>query len=301
MPAPRNLIRTIPLHDLLAGRSRMWRLLGELVVAGLLALGILLAIVQQAAADSDQDKEEQSWRKDWDVSLGAGAIYKPKYQGADSYELNPLPSFDITWRDRVFVSARRGIGGTILSQEEGKGAGGGPVDGYSVGVALRPSESRDEDDDDRLDGLGDVDLSAEAGLFATLESGMFEFGAEIYQDVGDGHEGLHGSLSVEYKRPISERFMLGAEATIDFADEDYMESFFGVSSSQSGRSGLTTYDAGSRIYNLGVEISARYQISGGWSLYSFAGYGLLVGDAADSPIVEDEGAAEAGAFIVYTF
>ena len=301
MPVSRNLTRNTSLPDLITGRRRWARLVGELIVASLLALGIVLAVAHQAAAQSASDQSGSSWRDDWDVTVGGGALYAPTFAGSDSYEVDPLPFAEIVWRDRVFLSARRGLGGTLLQRDAGEGAGGGPIDGYSLGLAVRPSEARDEDDDDHLTGLGDVDLSAEAGLFAALESGMVEFGAELYQDIGDGHEGLRGSLSVGLNRPVGERLFLGAEATIDFADKSYMESFFGVSSSQAARSSFSTYDAGAGIYSMGLEVSARYRITRGWGVTGILGYSHLVGDAADSPIVEEEGAIQAGAFVTYTF
>lgn len=285
MLIPNGLLRHVYLRELLLGQRREPSAV-KIAVLSLAVAGLLFLLASAARAD------------DWDVTLGAGAIYGPEYPGADEYGFSPLPYVDVTWRDRLFLRSEQGLGGYVVNWEN---QDGGLIEGLSAGLSVRPSETRDEDDDDRLDGLGDIDLSAEVGLFATLEVGFLTFGAELYQDVGNGHEGLRGEVSTGVGHQLTERLSVEAETFLQFGDGQYLESFFGVTGRQAGRSRLDRYDAGSGLYGAGVGLSTRYQLTESWGLLGFVEYSRLVGDAADSPIVENEGAVEVGAFVAYRF
>lgn len=285
MPVPTGLPRDVCLRGRLLGQHREPRVV-EFALVSLAIAGLLLLLASAAKAD------------DWEVTLGAGATYGPEYPGADEYGVSPLPFLDVTWRDRVFLRSEQGLGGYVVNWEDRNDV---LIEGLTVGLSVRPSETRDEDDDDRLDGLGDIDLSAEVGIFATLQVGFLEFGAELYQDVGNGHEGLRGELSTGVGQQLTERLSVGAETFLQFGDGQYLESFFGVTGRQAQRSRLDRYDAGSGLYGAGVGLSSRYQLTESWMLLGFVEYSRLVGDAADSPIVENEGAVEVGAFVAYRF
>ena len=285
MLIPNGLLRHVYLRELLLGQRREPSAV-KIAVLSLAVVGLLCLLASAARAD------------DWDVTIGAGAIYGPEYPGADEYGFSPLPYVDVTWRDRLFLRSEQGLGGYVVNWEN---QDGGLIEGLSAGLSVRPSETRDEDDDDRLDGLGDIDLSAEVGLFATLEVGFLTFGAELYQDVGNGHEGLRGEVSTGVGHQLTERLSVEAETFLQFGDGQYLESFFGVTGRQAGRSRLDRYDAGSGLYGAGVGLSTRYQLTESWGLLGFVEYSRLVGDAADSPIVENEGAVEVGAFVAYRF
>ena len=252
-----------------------------------------------------------AWADDWKVTIGGGALYGPEYPGADSYDFQPVPFVDIAWRDRIFLNSQRGLGVYAVKREYDDDAAedgsaspswsGGWLGGLSVGVSVKPSDSRDEDDDSRLDGLGDIDLSAEVGLFASVELGPVEFEAEIYHDPGSGHEGTRGTIGAAYGTRFGERLMIEAGPFLQFGDGQYLESFFGVTAAQAGRSALPRYDAGSGLYGAGFEVMAHYQVSESWGVLGFIEYSRLVGDAADSPIVQNEDAIEVGAFVTYSF
>ncbi|WP_162906612.1 MipA/OmpV family protein [Algihabitans albus] len=289
MLIPTGLLRHASPADLLFGQREVpsaAKTVARIAVATLLISGLCLVLSSPAKAG------------DWDVTVGAGATYGPEYPGADEYSISPLPYVDVTWRDRLFLRSEQGLGGYVINWAEREDS---LIEGLSVGLSVRPSESRDEDDDNRLDGLGDIDLSAEVGLFATLEVGFLEFGAELYQDVGNGHEGLRGEVSTGVGHQLTERLSVGAETFLQFGDGQYLESFFGVTGRQAARSRFGRYDAGAGLYGAGVSLSSRYQLTESWSLLGFVEYSRLVGDAADSPIVENEGAVEVGGFIAYRF
>jgi outer membrane scaffolding protein for murein synthesis (MipA/OmpV family) len=80
-----------------------------------------------------------------------------------------------------------------------------------------------------------------------------------------------------------------------------MDSFFGVDSKQSAESGLKKYKAESGIKDVNLSVTAGYSITNRWRLGGKVEYKRLLGDAADSPIVEDKNQFLAGIGISYHF
>ena len=239
---------------------------------------------------------------DWDVTIGAGVGYGSAYEGSDEREVSPIPILDVTYNNRFFLSTQRGLGAYAVNHDDDRdGGSGGLVEEYFLGVSARPDFGRAEDDDDRLRGMGDVDLTAEIGAFGGFGVGPVEFEGEIYHDVADGHGGLRGEISASVGGGLPSGFALEAGPFASFGDSTYLESYFGVTDAQSARSGLARYDAGSGLYAVGVEAMARYQFDDHWAVGSIAEYARIVGDAADSPIVEEENSFEFGGFLTYSF
>jgi outer membrane scaffolding protein for murein synthesis (MipA/OmpV family) len=67
-----------------------------------------------------------------------------------------------------------------------------------------------------------------------------------------------------------------------------MESYFGITSAQSVRSGLAEYDAQAGIKRVDVKASVTYMMTENWLVTGAAGAGFLMGDAKDSPIVRND-------------
>ncbi len=85
-----------------------------------------------------------------------------------------------------------------------------------------------------------------------------------------------------------ERFIFSADVSGTWVDDNHMESYFGVTSIQSARSGLTEYEAKAGIKRVDLKGSVTYMMTETWSVTGAAGAGFLLGDAKDSPIVKDD-------------
>ena len=72
----------------------------------------------------------------------------------------------------------------------------------------------------------------------------------------------------------------------------------------SARSGLNTYSADAGIKDAGLGVTLTYKFTDNWDVTGLANYTRLLGDAADSPVVDDEGDENqffGGLTINYTF
>lgn len=235
----------------------------------------------------------RNW-KDWDVTVGIGGEYEPVSPGVDKTEFEALPYFDIEYKDRYFLMFERGLGAYLLRSED--------EPEYALGVAVGYAEGRDEADAKaELDGLGDIDGAAELVVFAEGEIGFVEVELEVAKALG-GHDGLTAELSAGVDASITDRLFVGVVPFITYGDEKYTESFYGVSASQAANSATySQYDTDGGFENYGVELEANYKITQNWSAITSASYTRLLGDAKDSPIVDNKGFFGASVGLAYTF
>ena len=88
---------------------------------------------------------------------------------------------------------------------------------------------------------------------------------------------------------MNDKFDMKLSGHITCADHDYMETYFGVSNSDSARSGLSKYRASSGIKDAGVSVTGFYRFNQAWGINGLLGYTQMLNDAEDSPLVNDEG------------
>jgi outer membrane scaffolding protein for murein synthesis (MipA/OmpV family) len=111
----------------------------------------------------------------------------------------------------------------------------------------------------------------------------------VVQDVSGSNDGLVVTLGVGYTMPIDDRTLVALTATIDYASGEYMSTYFGIDAGDSARSGLKTYDADAGIKDVGLGVVLQYYPWDRVGFRALARYTRLVGDAADSPVVDDRG------------
>ncbi|WP_193179390.1 MipA/OmpV family protein [Nisaea sediminum] len=235
---------------------------------------------------------------DWDIQIGAGAMVKPDYEGSDDYEASPLPLVNISYKDLVFLDGPS-LGANLFVWN-----GTRPGDQLKIGPLVRYQMGRDDDDNDALNGLGSVDGSAEIGGFISYDNGPFSAGLKAFQDVGDGHEGMTVELEGGYRHRFDETWSVQAGIATTWADEDYTQSFFGIDAGQSLRSGYREYSPDAGFKDVSLSIGVNYALTENWNVTGMVGYSRLLGDVADSPIVDGQGSADAfmtGIFVGYRF
>lgn len=234
------------------------------------------------------------------LSLGAAGVYRPEFKGSKDYEFKPLP----------FVGLRYGRGDYYVALE-GAALRANLLPGGLLEAGPMLSYERGRDDDVKnlaVRRLGEIDGAVNAGVFARkrfdVGNGVLTIGAEALTDTGKVHKGVLATVGVDYDRPLSDRWSLGANLSTTWADRKYMQTYYGVSPAGSLASGLSPYAAKAGIENVELSASLRYRISDRWSALAHGGYRRLVDSAADSSIVVGEGSADQGqlAFILlYSF
>jgi outer membrane scaffolding protein for murein synthesis (MipA/OmpV family) len=226
--------------------------------------------------------------RNWVVKVGVIGGVSPDYEGSNDYEFGMGPDISITWKDLIWFKGKT-LGANLLR----RGA-------WRAGPLVAKSSGRDEDDNDKLEGLDDVDGGFAVGGFVKYRKKPFRFELDIRQDTGSGHEGAlieaGAGVGIPFDKPL---FLAMLQTT--WASDDYMENFFGVSAKESARSGLKEFDADSGIKDIGIKLTSGIRLRKNLRLALSLQYKRLIGDASDSPIVDDENQFLAGVGIVYSW
>ena len=74
-----------------------------------------------------------------------------------------------------------------------------------------------------------------------------------------------------------------------YANDNYMKTYFGVTTSQASASGFKEFNANSGIKDVGIGTTLIYPFNKYWSFITIANYTRLLNDAANSPLVENAG------------
>ncbi|BBK42488.1 MltA-interacting MipA family protein [Allostella vacuolata] len=255
-----------------------------LAATSLAALGIATA----AAQGPDPSRR-------WSATLGVGALVAPEYEGSDKMEVLPLPLIDARW-----TVGYPGLQQVFLTTEQGLGVQFFDIGGFSLAASVNYDPGRDQDDGDRLRGLGDVEAGANLRLTAAYRYQGFRLGLAAGRTFG-GADGVQVDGSASYTHQFGSRFSLTASAGVVWADSNYMEGYFGVSRQQSIRSGLAPYEAEAGFKSARIALTGRYALGDHWGLRATVGVSQLLGDAADSPVVEEELQPFALVGITYSF
>ena len=218
------------------------------------------------------------------LTLGLGAAVVPQFEGASDYRVLAAPSFSFDLGTASVRSTGPGIEADFLSTRA-----------FDAGPIFRWNGGRDPSDTDSVavSALPEVDGTAMLGGFvqANVLVGEGVFLAprfDILKGTGGGHEGLIAEASIGLTKRM-DRWTVGGSTGITYADDTYMETFFSVA--PASPSGLAAFSAGSGIKDVGLTAFASYALDDNWSFTAVAGYKRLLGDAADSPVVDVEGDA----------
>ena len=234
------------------------------------------------------------------VAVAAGVV--PDYMGSDDYTVGVAPAGLMK-----FGSSERYA--RLLVTELSFNILDSPT--WSFGPVLNYRLARDDVDDDAVDRMRDIDGTVEAGVIGGWTwrgdddpRHRFTASAEFLHDVGDTHEGFLISAGARYWKPVTLPLTLSIGATVTYGSSDYMQTYFGVDSNNAARSGLSQFTADSGLRDVRIPIMVIYSFNPNWHLTGGVVYSKLLGDASDSPVVDDRGSSDqlyAGVGVAYAW
>ena len=227
----------------------------------------------------------------WSVTVGAAPVITPAWQGAKDYVLSVYPDLRIAYGDVIFASIPDGIGWNAVS-----------ANGWKAGPVAKLRFGRDEEGSgspftitggsDALIGLGDIGATAEIGGFAEKQFGarqQWRGRVEVRRGFG-GHEGTIGDFSLSYQVRTGRTILnIGPRGTI--ASSGFTETYFGINTDQSARSGLSVYQPEGGLVSYGVGSSLIYPLNRRSAITAFSSLERLGGVAKNSPLVRERGSA----------
>jgi outer membrane protein len=270
-----------------------------LLSSAIAAVLVLFSAGQPAVAQTTGSAIEVPGVRNF-VAAAVGMV--PDYLGSNDYTIGAAPAGVIKFGDsdryvRLIVTD---INVNLIDSKT-----------WSFGPALNYRIGRSDVDDNAVDRMRDIDGTVEVGAFGGWTwigsddlRHRFSIGTEFLYDVGGEHEGHLISGSVRYFKPVARPLTLTIGAALTYGSGEYMDTYFGVDSGNVGGSGLSAFNADSGLRDIRVPLMAIFSFNENWHVSGGVVYSRLLGDAADSPVVDDRGSKDqlfAGLGIAYSW
>lgn len=217
-------------------------------------------------------------RGEWDVTLGAGAAVRPTYEGSDRYTASPIPFVNVIWRDAVSLGVD-GLSAYARLADLRVGAG------LTYGVGRTQSTGAFQQGDDRLYGMGDIPAALGLKGFAEYRLGPVVLNASVTKFTASGNDGVLVNFGAALPYKLTEATYVTARVSANWADDSYMQTYFGVTPWQSANSGYAQYRAGASIKDVSFGLGVNHMFDRNWGILVDARITQLTGDAENSPIV----------------
>lgn len=225
----------------------------------------------------------------WKFSMGGGASYAPRYEGAANNRLRFMPLLEASYNgDHIFVSVLRGVGYNFSEARD-----------VQYGVRLTPGHIRRQSADPRLNGMGDIGFIPEAGLFFNRRFAPWY----VSGGITTGSHGAHAELGGGIGFPLSAADRLRLGVNLDWGDARYNQTYFGVTAAQAAVSGnvLTVYNASSGIKDCAMTANWLHNFDKAWFSNAGLAYKWLFGSARQSPLTQRSSMGSANFLLGYRF
>jgi len=262
--------------------------LGTALCVGLTAAAATALLPGQASAQraSDDYFPASVWQ------VGAGVAVGPRFEGSNKYKATPFPIVGPVGlgSGEGFVQVR-GIDDVRFRLLRGQGFEFGALAGYRGG--------RDSSDSPKLARFADIDDGLVLGGFGGYRMGDTFLSASYHHQVTGEDTGGVVRLMAEQTVRLDKGTKLVGFIGTNYASKDYMQTFFGVTAAQAGP--LPVYGASAGFKDVFTGVTATFQLDRKWTLFLSGQYTRLVGDAADSPIIDTANQFSGGAGLTYKF
>ncbi|BEL87053.1 hypothetical protein SMQE32_37530 [Serratia marcescens] len=240
------------------------------------------------------------------LTLAGGLAVAPAYEGSSFYSIEPLYQVNAGYQNASWGEFSAGSEGARWQFPIA-----GPV---GIALLLNYDAGRDEEiktlrgRNTRLKGMGKLGGALEAGAelsyqldpFRAYVKGMQATRKRSYGGEELGHTAyVESGLTGQY--PLSEQLTLIGNLSTTWANSGYQRGYFGVTSQQAQHSAFSAYRPGSGFKDATLTAALNYQWRPNVAFQAGVGVTRLLGDAADSPIVEKTTSGMAFTSASYSF
>lgn len=223
------------------------------------------------------------------VALAVGMV--PDYLGSDDYQGAIGPAGKVYFGTGTELYAR------LLATELSVNLWNSPV--WAAGPVVNYRFGRDDDVEDSAVGLmRSIDDAVEVGGFISWRTfnpqdrrDQFNTQLQVLADASGTYDGWLATLSARKFVPLGRAFTFSLGGSLTYANGNYMSTYFSVDSIDAARSGLPQFGADSGLRDFRISPMVVFSFSPRWHLAGGVVYSRLLGDAADSPVVDDRGSA----------
>jgi outer membrane protein len=260
-------------------------------ISAALAQGLFYTPGHQPAAWNVNQKPAE-----WDINVAVGAAMPPTFDGSDRYRASPIPLVIVRWRDTVSLGAD---GLTLYWHHNNLRIGGGVS--YDGGRLDHETNGILNSGDNRLRGLGDIDASVGIRGFVSYQWGPTYLDISAAKYIGPQNNGILITLGAAAPLSLTKRLIVRPHVGMTWADDSYMQTFFGVTTLQSSDSIFPRFIAGAGLKDINGGFTVVYLLSQHWFLGADASATQYLADTAKSPLTISNTNATVGAVIGYHF
>ncbi|HKT84831.1 MAG TPA: MipA/OmpV family protein [Novosphingobium sp.] len=276
-----------------------------------IALALAAAAAFLALPAAAQDSVTKNVLEGDYLTLGAGAVYMPSYDGSDDYVVSPIPI--VQGNIKGIAISPRPSGVALDFIPDGRDA----RIGFSLGPVATISRNRAARiKDPVVRAAGKLDTAVELGVSGGITAyrllnpyDSLTLSADVKWDVGGAYQGTTWSPSISYITPLSKAVLVTLIASARHVDDDFARYYYSVTPAQSAASGLPEYQARHGWDSVTAGLVVGWDLSGdlrdgGFALFSVASYSRMLNDARNSPYTSLRGNPNqwaVGGGVAYTF
>lgn len=239
-----------------------------------------------ATAQEDTTRNTKPYNADqWNTIISLAPFVAPDFEGSKNYRVLPIPFIRVSKSNYYAITDGPGITLNIIDDKN-----------LNAGPSIFYKSERDNDArNDLVKNLTTINSSVEMGGFVSYRFDLNNPGEQIELkirglfDVGNAHNGYTVNTSLSYGKIIKQKTRLGLSISTTYADNNYNNTYFGVSALDSAISGLSRYTAKAGIKDIGTNINLAYSFDRNWGIIGVFGYTKLLKPAKNSPIIQTSG------------
>ncbi|PZF76402.1 MipA/OmpV family protein [Aestuariivirga litoralis] len=251
-------------------------------------LPLFVAALSLLALSAPASAEDVSGHQ-YVMDLGAGVMAQPRYPGSDETIFVPYPLIAVS---KFFVPGY----GQIDAENDTRN--------FAIYPSFNYIGKRNSADSNELKGLKDVDWALEAGIGLSARYDWIRGFVEVRQGF-NGYSGQVAQFGLDVIASPTEDLEVRFGPRAGWGSQSYMDTYFGINASEAAASPLydQAYHADAGFNTVGLAGSATYNLTDDWKLHALVGWDRLVGDAGNSPIVEEGSVNQyyAGTGLTYRF
>ncbi|MDH7974085.1 MipA/OmpV family protein [Sphingomonas sp. AR_OL41] len=266
----------------------------------LLAVPVVLVATPVAAQERPTPAPniaiEPSDTNDDTLTIGAGAVYLPSYQGSNDYVVTPIVAARGQYHGISFFTRGAQLFVDLVPTPPG------PRWAFSAGPVLSADLNRTgRVVDTRIKALGKRKIALEAGGYIgigktgviTSDYDSLSLRVSYVHDVGTVHRSYIVTPALDYSTPLSKSVLVGLTVSADYAGAGYARTYYDVDAPGALRSGLPVFAARKGWQDVTVGAIAGFSLSGdlrhGAVLVVGGGYSRMQEDFAASPVTRIAG------------
>lgn len=224
--------------------------------------------------------------KTWKVDVGGGFVRGFSATGNDSKDVNWTFWGSASYKDVVYANGLDGLGWNAIKRDD-----------FRAGVQLRPRFAAGD-----IEGFDNrPDLGADATLYAYKRlPGNVVVGGRVSQDATNDDAGMNWNVQIGHQR-ITPVGLLQVMAYGRGDNADRLNRYYGVSASEAATSGYREFKGDGGLSALGTVAFLAVPIGTRYGVGAFVNYEEYMGDARNSPLLEDNYIWRAGIIGVARF